>query len=136
VATPALPSTEASRFHGPGTPGLSRAGAALGVIAAGIWVAVGVGFLLHEDRGRLGGTIAMGIACGIGFLGLVARDTLPLRQHAAAFRLGRLSLMLEHAALRSRPSRRPGRTPAAPVPPVRTPRTDATSAENPTRSTP
>lgn len=137
MATPALPRFEASRFHRPGnSPGLSRSGGALGVIASGFWTAVGVGFLLHDDHGRIGGLTAMAVAAGIGFVATALRDTRAADQWAAAFRLGRMSIMLERAAARSRPSRRPGRTPAEPEPSEPTPRTDAASAETSTRSAP
>jgi hypothetical protein len=101
VATPAIPNIKASRLHRPGrTPGLSSSGAALGVIAAGIWVAVGVGILLHDDRARLGGTLAIAIACGIGFLAIAARDTQSVRQWKALYTLGR---RVERLQARTRP---------------------------------
>lgn len=134
MATPAIPNIKASRLHRSGrTPGLSSSGAALGVIAAGIWVAVGVGFLLHDDRGRIGGLTAMAIAAGIGFVAAALRDIRAVDQWSAAFRLGRMSILLERAAARSRPSRRPGRTPAGLAPSGPKPRTGGASAETSTR---
>jgi hypothetical protein len=132
VATPALPNIKASRFRG---DGLSRTGKIVGVLDSGVWAALGSAYLANLGKypARIHGVLALAVGGGLLFLVLAARDWPPVRQHAAAFRLGRMSMMLERAAVRSRPSRRPGRTPAGPEPSGPTPRTGAASAETSTR---
>jgi hypothetical protein len=119
-------------------PNLSRSTTGVGIADTSIWLALALGYLVDADGApgeRLFALLAMAIGGGVLFALLVVRDRRFVEQGLAAFRLGRMSVMLERAAAatRSRPSRQPGRTPAAPAPSAPTRRTDEASGDSSTR---
>jgi hypothetical protein len=125
-----LPATNPAR-RAPATP--SWLPMTFGVVAAGAGGAFAVGSAVDRD-GRPGEDLyalaAVAVVLGaIYFAHLIA----PTAQVREAFRLGRLSVMLEAAQVRSRRARRRGRTPAAPGPSVPMPRTGGASGETSSR---
>jgi hypothetical protein len=145
MTVPTLRAHEASRLRPTARPqsttdrpGLSRTSTGVGVVDTGIWLALALGYTIDPNQTpgeHLFALLAMAIGGGVLFLLLAIRDLRIVEQGTAAFRLGRMSVMLERAAAaaKSRPSRRPGRTPAAPAPSAPTRRTDEASEDSSTR---
>jgi len=116
----------------------TRLSAALGIAAAstGLGLLVALGFDAdHQVGDRLFAVAILGGLLGLGYVGTRLRLREAYVEARKAFRLGRMSVLLEQAATR-RPSRRSGHTHAEPWRPAPMPRTGAASAASPTRSAP